>query len=107
MQIDVQTPCEGWCRIIDPILILLSDTTIAIQILIADAAKSGAFLYSMIVDLFLTLEDTVVDVTYLREHRMANNAFHTIATILTVGGYSLRQFGNLVDIFADVSTDIP
>ena len=61
----------------------------------------------MIVDLFLTLEDTIVDVTYLWEHRMTHNALHTVTTILTVGGYCFWQFGNLVDVFADVSTDIP
>ena len=38
---------------------------------------------------------------------MTHNTLHTITAVFSVGGYGLRQFGNLIHILTDVTADIP
>ena len=65
LQVDVQTPGKVRRRVIDPVLVFLRDTTVAVQVLVAYASKSCTLLYGMVVDLFLALENAVVDVAHL------------------------------------------
>ena len=60
----------------------------------------------MIIHLRLTLEDAVEDVADLCTHGVTNHTLHAIAAEITVGSYSLRQFGNLIPIGSDIGGDI-
>ena len=106
MQVDVQAPCEVGHGRVNPFLVFLVDDVVAVEVFPTDAAKAGAVLCGVVVDLFLALEHAVIDITYLRTHGMAYDALHAVAAECAVGGDGLGQFGHLIPIGADVAGDV-
>ena len=61
----------------------------------------------MVVYLLLALEDAVGFIAYQRTHGMSHNTQFAVSAEGTLGSNGLGQFGNLVDVAADVGVDVP
>ena len=106
LQIDIQAPGEIGHGRVDPLLILLVDDTVLVEVLPADAAEACSVLGGVVVDFVLALEDAVVDVAYLCAHGMTYDALDAVAAEGAVGSESLGQLGNLVAIGADIAGEV-
>ena len=106
LEVDVQAPSEIGHRVVYPLLVFFIDDSIAVDVFPTDAAQSSAVLSGMVVYLFLTLENSVIDITDLCSHRMADYALHTVAAKCAASSDGLRQFGHLVAVGSDVTCKV-
>ena len=60
----------------------------------------------MVVNLCLTLEYAVIDITHLSTHWMTNNTLHAISAKGSISSNGLRNLCNLVAIGSDVTSNV-